>query len=266
MNLRVEVAGKTDVGRVRANNEDSLGYDRRHGIFVVCDGMGGAAAGEVASKIGVDSVVAFYGTSVGSTTPRQVGPALEHLTPRANLLASAIRIANQKIFEASQRNPSQAGMGSTIVAVAVESNFYSIGHVGDSRIYLIRNGAIQQLTADHSLVMEQVRRGIISLEDAKRVDYQNIVVRALGAESTVEPDVDDMMAMENDILLLCSDGLTQHVEDRKLLEIITSESGLERAVNKLIETAKSGGGTDNITAILLRFNKAGFWDSLLHKA
>jgi serine/threonine protein phosphatase PrpC len=255
MSLRVEVAGKSDVGCVRANNEDNFGYDSRYGIYVVCDGMGGAAAGEVASKMAVDTVLAYYRDSAKHGSFRPVGNQLPDGSPRANALASAIQLANESIFSASQARPSQAGMGATIVAVTVEDGFFSIGHVGDSRIYLIRGGAIQQLTNDHSLVMEQVRRGLITLEDAQRVDYQNVVIKALGAEAKVEPDLDDMSAMEGDVLLLCSDGLNRHVTDQQILDTITKNTDLDASVDALIEACKKDGGTDNITAVLLRFEQ-----------
>src|SRR4051794_32558186 len=163
MGFTVEVAGKSDVGCVRTNNEDNFGYDARYGIFVVCDGMGGQAAGEVASKMAVDTMLTYYRTSVRSGHFPKVGEQVDGITDRANHLGSAIQLANQAVHDAASAHAAQAGMGSTVVAVSTETkgSFFSIGHVGDSRIYLVRNGDIQQLTNDHSLVMEQVRRGLI---------------------------------------------------------------------------------------------------------
>jgi len=161
MTLAVEVAGKTDVGCVRSNNEDNFGYDSRCGIFVVCDGMGGQAAGEVASKIAVDVLLGYFRERGKSGEYRQVGESLEGLSPDAKALASAIQLANQTIYETGLKQESRSGMGSTIVAALIRGNALSIGNVGDSRIYLIRQDSIQQLTQDHSLVMEQVRRGYI---------------------------------------------------------------------------------------------------------
>ena len=254
MSLRVDVAGKSDVGCVRNNNEDNFGYDTRYGIFVVCDGMGGAAAGEVASKMAVDTILECYRNPGKNWTPASPDPARQ-ASIRSETLGRAIKLANQSIFSASRQRPSQAGMGSTIVAVSVEDGFFSIGHVGDSRIYLIRSGAIQQLTNDHSLVMEQVRRGLITLEDAQRVDYQNIVIKALGAEAEVEPDLDDMLATEGDVLLLCSDGLNRHLSDERILEIVSNNAELNAAVDALVDACKSDGGTDNVTVLLLRFEQ-----------
>lgn len=265
MSLAVEVAGKTDIGCVRANNEDNLGYDSRYGVYVVCDGMGGAAAGEVASKMGVDTVLLYFRQAARNGKFPTVGTVAPDASPRANTLGSAIHLANEAIFAASQEHAAQAGMGSTIVAVRTEGNFYSIGHVGDSRIYLIRQGTIQQLTNDHSLVMEQVRRGLITMEQARTVDYQNIVIRALGAEGSVQPDLDDMMAMDGDTLLLCSDGLTRHVDDDAILEIVSGTLNLQLACDRLVQTARDGGGADNITAMLLRFTEKPWWKVWLNK-
>jgi protein phosphatase len=252
MSLSVEVAGKTDVGCVRQNNEDNFGYDARHGIFVVCDGMGGMAAGEVASKMAVDTVLTYFREAARNKHYPVVGKNYDGVSERANALASAIQLANEAVRETAKAHPAQAGMGSTMVAVLVRGAFFSVGHVGDSRIYLVRSGDIQQLTNDHSLVMEQVRRGLITLAEARESDMQNIIIRALGSDDTVEPDLDDMMAMPDDVLLLCSDGLTRHVPDDKLFELISNAPSLEAACEQLIQAAKDGGGSDNITCVLVR--------------
>jgi protein phosphatase len=253
MSLTVQVAGKSDLGCVRTNNEDNFGYDTRYGLFVVCDGMGGQAAGEVASKMGVDTILEYFRKAGGETGKYPVeGQPLEGVSERANALASSIRRANRSIFEAASKNAGHAGMGSTVVAAMVKGNFLSIAHVGDSRIYLIRKDSIQQLTNDHSLVMEQVRRGLITQEEAEKSNMQNIIIRALGSEETVEADVDDMVAQPGDILLLASDGLTKYVKDPALLKIIRSAPTLEQACDRLIQAAKDAGGDDNITCVLVR--------------
>src|SRR5258708_7325614 len=147
MSLALQVAGKSDVGCVRTNNEDNFGYDSRYGIYVVCDGMGGQAAGEVASKMAVDSVLTYYRTSVRSNHFPKVGEQVDGITDRANHLGSSIQLANQAVHDAAAAHAAQAGMGSTVVAISTEDkgSFFSIGNVGDSRIYLVRNGEIQQL-------------------------------------------------------------------------------------------------------------------------
>lgn len=252
MKLAVQVAGKSDVGCVRTNNEDNFGYDTRVGVFVVCDGMGGQAAGEVASKIGVDTVLRYFRAAAADGRYLQVGAKIEGVTPGANALASAIQLANQTIYETAGSNSGQAGMGSTIVGVLMRESFVSIAHVGDSRVYLIRKGQIQQLTNDHSLVMEQVRRGLITREEAEQSEMQNIIIRALGSEETVEPDVDELVGLPGDVLLLASDGLTKYVKDPQLLEIVQRAPSLEKACDALIDAAKQAGGDDNITCVLLR--------------
>jgi len=272
MVLAVEVAGKTDIGCVRANNEDNFGYDSRYGIFVVCDGMGGQAAGEVASKMGVDVLLEYFrqeaqssesavdgqpaaapGTSVpvaGGEPPTQA--LSTSVSPGARSLAHAIDLANRKIHEAGQSQNGRSGMGSTIVAALVRGNSLAIGHVGDSRIYLLRHGQIEQLTEDHSLVMEQVRLGLITREQAEQSEMQHVILRALGSEESVEADTEDLLAVPGDVLLMTSDGLTRHVRDEEILKIVTASSSLEKACAALIQAAKDGGGDDNITCLLLK--------------
>lgn len=252
MKLTIHAAGKTDVGLVRKNNEDNFGYDTRSGIFVVCDGMGGQAAGELASKIAVDTVLGYFHQEESRSGSEVLGRGFAEVSERANALANAVQLANKAIREASARDAGSAGMGCTLVAVRVEGNLFSIAHVGDSRIYLVRQGAIQQLTTDHSLVMEQVRRGLITLEEAEHCEMQNVIVRALGSEDSVEPDLADLTLEENDTLLLCSDGLSRYVKDSAMLGVIGRVENLEEACDGLIEAAKSGGSDDNISCLLIR--------------
>jgi serine/threonine protein phosphatase PrpC len=265
MSLTVEVAAKTDVGCVRTNNEDNLGYDSRYGIYVVCDGMGGQAAGEVASKMGVDTVLTYFREAAKTHKYPQVGEQVEGVSDRANRLGSSIRLANEAIYQAAVKHVAHSGMGATIVSVLVDSDFFSVGHAGDSRIYLVRAGTLQQITRDHSLVMEQVRRGLITLEEANASEMQNIIIRALGPEEKVVPDLDDMMAMPGDILLLCSDGLTRHVPDDSLLEIIQGTVTLQLMADRLIEAAREGGGSDNITCLVIRFVALSWWKRILRR-
>ena len=263
MSLTVEVAALSDVGCVRKNNEDNLGYDSRHGIYIVCDGMGGQAAGEVASKMAVDTVLNYFREASRTGIYPQIGDVVESVTPRANRLGSAIRLANEAIHEAAMQHAAHSGMGSTIVSVLVDHGFFSVAHAGDSRIYLIRRGEIQQITRDHSLVMEQVRRGLITLEEANSSEMQNIIIRALGPEEKVVPDLDDMMAQPGDLLLLCSDGLTRHVADDALLEIAQGTVTLGLMAQRMIDAAKEGGGSDNITCLVMRFVDLPWWKRIL---
>jgi serine/threonine protein phosphatase PrpC len=252
MALTLQVAGKTDIGLVRSNNEDNFGYDTRHGIFLVCDGMGGQAAGERASKIAVDTVLDHFRRDRNDAATQVVGRTFDGVSERANELGRAIQLANQAIHEEATLNAAQTGMGSTIVAVVVADNLFSIANVGDSRIYLLRDGKIQQLTDDHSLVMEQVRRGLMTLEEAENSKNQNVIVRSLGVEDSVEPDLQDHEFAAGDVLLLCSDGLSRFVQNDSIVEIVSRADSLEKVCDELIEAAKSAGSDDNITCMLLR--------------
>jgi len=265
MSLTLQVAGVSDIGCVRQNNEDNFGYDGRYGIYLVCDGMGGAAAGEVASKMAVDTVLTYFREASNLSHYPPVGEPVDGVSERANALGYAIRLANEAVFQSAAEHATQSGMGSTIVAALVHKSFVSIGHVGDSRIYLVRNGTMQQLTQDHSLVMEQVRRGFITLEQARTSDVQNVILRALGAEESVNVDLDEFIAMPGDVLLLCSDGLTRHVEDPQILELISAATDVRSAANALIEAARAGGGSDNITALLLRFEAQPWYKSIFRR-
>lgn len=254
MKLAIGAAARTDVGLVRTNNEDNFGYDVRHGIFVVCDGMGGQAAGELASKIAVETLLNHFSRDLHNSNAQVFGRSFSDVSERANGLANAIQLANEAIHDAAQRSAELTGMGSTIVAVCVDGNGqrYSVGNVGDSRAYLIRNETVQQLTSDHSLVMEQVRRGLITLEEAEHSKLQNVIVRALGTEESVEPDLQDREFAAGDVLLLCSDGLSRYVKESDLLAVVSRTTSLEKACEELIESAKAGNSDDNITCLLLR--------------
>jgi serine/threonine protein phosphatase PrpC len=284
MTLAVEVAGKTDVGCVRANNEDNFGYDSRYGIFVVCDGMGGQAAGEVASKMGVDILLEYFrayarpeaaagnsqpAANPGTTQKRAAEQETTQLPVATSIdaasLATAIRLANRKIYEAGRHESDRSGMGSTIVAALVRGNSLAIAHVGDSRIYLIRHGEIQQLTQDHSLVAEQVRLGYITREQAEKSELQNVILRALGSEEEVQADIEDLLAVSGDLLLMTSDGLTRHVPDQEIYNIVTSSPTLERACAALIQAAKDRGGDDNITCLLLKMVERPWYKNIFNK-
>ncbi|HLJ28539.1 MAG TPA: Stp1/IreP family PP2C-type Ser/Thr phosphatase [Candidatus Angelobacter sp.] len=264
MPLAVEVAGKTDVGCVRANNEDNFGYDLRHGIFVVCDGMGGQAAGEVASKLGVDILLAYFREGITTGEDNQI-PAPPTVSGDGRALAGAVHLANRTIYETGQQQASKAGMGSTVVAALVKGNALCIANVGDSRIYLIRQGVIQQLTQDHSLVMEQVRRGYITREQAEHSEIQNIILKALGSEESVDPDVEDLVVVLDDILVMCSDGLTKYVRDEEILQLVAASSSLEQACDTLIQAAKDRGGDDNITCLLLKIVERPWYKDIFHR-
>lgn len=260
MSLVIQAAGSTDIGLVRKNNEDNFGYDLRHGIFVVCDGMGGQQAGELASKIAVDTVLEYFRHTRDQAPVG--GTRFEGVSSRAVSLATSIQLANQAIHESGAKDLHHAGMGSTIVAVAIEGSLFSIANVGDSRIYLIRKNVVVQLTSDHSLVMEQVRRGLMTLEEAEQSKMQNVIVRALGTDDSVEPDLADHEFNSDDVLLLCSDGMSRYVKEDKIAEAVNQES-LDQACTDLIEAAKSGHSDDNITCLLVRANHPSWKDRFL---
>jgi protein phosphatase len=252
MKTVIEAAGKTDVGLVRSNNEDSLGYDLGLGIFVVCDGMGGQAAGEKASRIAVSTVLDYFQNLDNRTEAKVISRRIRGVSREANELAAAVRLANQAIREASSRNPQWFGMGCTIVAVLCRGKQFSVAHVGDSRVYLSRGSEIHQLTSDHSLVMEQVRRGLMTEDEAEHSKMQNVIVRALGTEDSVEPDLQDHELMSGDTLLLCSDGLSRYVKSNDLCEVLGAGKQLDNTCDRLIELAKEGCSDDNITCLLIR--------------
>jgi serine/threonine protein phosphatase PrpC len=265
MALMAEVAGRSDVGCVRSNNEDNFGYDMRHGIYIVCDGMGGQAAGEVASKMAVDTMLTYFRDSAAQGHFANAGEPVKGASELSQAVSSAIHLANSAVFESSSNNAARSGMGATTVVAHVgKDGAVAIGHVGDSRIYLVRDGVIRQLTQDHSLVMEQVRRGLITLEEAKHSEVANIIIRALGAEADVQPDLNDLVAQPHDVLLLCSDGLTRELEDHQLQDIINvnATQPLQVACDALVDAARLGGGNDNITALLLRFNSKPWYSAL----
>jgi protein phosphatase len=264
MTLAVEVAGKTDVGCVRANNEDNFGYDARYGIFVVCDGMGGQAAGEVASKMAVDEMLGYFRQNAEHATAPNGNSAAQPIQ-HSSAMVEAIHRANQAIYQAAQQENGRTGMGTTIVAVLLHGNALTIANVGDSRIYLVRHSEIQQLTQDHSLVMEQVRLGYLTREQAETSELQNVILRALGSEEQVQPDVEDMPAINHDILLMTSDGLTRHVKDQEILKIVSEAASLDEACATLVQTAKDRGGEDNITCMLLKIVERPWYRQVFNK-
>ena len=262
MTFTLEVTGKTDVGCVRVTNEDNFGYDSERGIFVVCDGMGGHAAGEVASRIAVDSLLEYF-RQCPLWEKQDAHVSAETMSKRALALVEAIQLANIAIHDVSRRDEAYAGMGSTIVCVLAKKNLFSVGHVGDSRAYLIREGAIEQLTQDHSLVVQQMRMGLISTDEAERSKLQNVITKALGAEPEVEPDFDERIALPDDVLVLASDGLTRSLSEQQILATVGATANLTHACDNLIQMAKDAGGKDNITCLLIRFVELRWYESLL---
>ncbi len=252
--MQIAVGAKTDRGMVRENNEDAFAVDESRQLFVLCDGMGGQAAGEVASQMGVDLVVRHLREAASNPALEMVGEYKPEFSQQTNRLASGIRLSNREIHVAAGRQLTTSGMGSTVVAAQLTGNVLSISHVGDSRIYLLRSGELQQLTQDHSLVMEQVRQGLLSLEEAQQSELANVIIRALGAEPEVEADMDELWVNEGDQILLCSDGLTRMVSEPSIAQILADTETAQQASDRLVEIANDNGGEDNITVIVVRLN------------
>jgi protein phosphatase len=228
--------------------------------------MGGGNAGEVASRMAIETIVAHVRSL--RQAPEKTVPDDPNLTRATNILTQAIRKANAAVFRASWEEPKCAGMGTTVAAVCLSGHSLSIAHVGDSRIYLLRSGGIQPLTVDHSWVAEQVAQGYMTEEEAERSPRRNIVTRALGVESTVEIDVAEMPVFDGDLLLLCSDGLTRGVCDRDILGVLTQDGDLGAKTDRLIALANEAGGDDNITVMLVTVEReaaAGLWQRLAQR-
>jgi PPM family protein phosphatase len=233
----VEQAGRTDVGRQRSANEDSLVVSPP--LFAVADGMGGAKAGEVASAVAVEAVEG----------------ATESAEPPEAQLASIVRDANRRIYELAVADESRRGMGTTLTLAKVHGDEVSLAHVGDSRAYRLRGGELEQLTRDHSLVAELERSGQITPEAAEHHPQRSIITRALGPEPDVEVDTYTLAGREDDLFLICSDGLTSMISDDEVGSILRSAGSLDEAAEELVRAANQSGGKDNITVILFRLGE-----------
>jgi len=233
-------AAVTDRGRKRPSNEDAFGYSVEDGVYVVCDGMGGAAAGEIASSLAVDEVLRLLeGRNPGNGTLPDVA-------------REAICAANEVIYTRAQRNQRLSGMGTTLVSLVVEERRVWVLNIGDSRCYRLRAGKLEQQTLDHSLVEEQVRMGRMSRSEAIRSPLRNVITRALGTQNRVTPDCFELQAEAGDLFLLCSDGLTRELADAVIEKILVVDQPLEDRCARLVEAANKAGGHDNITCILVQ--------------
>ena len=251
---RVQYAARTDVGMRRNHNEDCFGILEAEQLVLVADGMGGHAAGEVASGIATIEVGKFYGRNYDvkeTKWPFEPNPELSNLE---NRLVCAFKVANRRIFETAHADGGRRGMGTTLVATAIHDGKICIAHVGDSRAYRIQNGEIVRMTRDHSL-LEQFKEinPEMTREEEHNFPHKNVITRALGLADDVEVDVKLVDIKSGDMYLLCSDGLSGHVEDEEMLDIITKCNGdIRGAVAKLVDRANEEGGNDNITVVLLR--------------
>ncbi|HEY2471096.1 MAG TPA: Stp1/IreP family PP2C-type Ser/Thr phosphatase [Terracidiphilus sp.] len=239
--VRYTAAAVSDRGRKRPSNEDAYGFSVEAGVYVVCDGMGGAAAGEIASTVAVDEILRLL-------TQRE----RENETSLSDAAQKAVSVANEAIFSRAQRNHRLNGMGTTLVVLAAQAQHVWVLNIGDSRCYRQRRGCLEQLTRDHSLVEEQVRLGRMTPREALHSPLKNVITRALGTQSQVTPDVFEMEAEAGDLFLLCSDGLTRELSDRVIESVLSRDLPLEDLSAQLVEDAKKAGGHDNITCLLVR--------------
>ena len=245
--IRLKSQGKTDIGRVRSVNQDSYAIDDSNRLFIVADGMGGHAGGEIASKLCIECIRSYAENARQTFHDKQ-----DRTHPDGKItetLSSSINFASMKIYERALEEPSLKGMGTTATVLALVDNYAYCAHVGDSRLYLFRCGFIYQLTSDHSLVNEQIQAGLISKEEAKFHQLRNVITRSVGFQEVEDVDTYSLPVEPGDVFLICSDGLTGKIEDAAISQLI-AEKRVD-AIDDLIQIANERGGEDNITAVLV---------------
>lgn len=248
----IEAFGLTDVGRKRKHNEDAFALDLNDGIFIVADGMGGHAAGEVAARITVETIGEFIAATrqkEEATWPFKYNHSLRF---NSNRLAIAIEKANERVMAAVAAQPWLKGMGTTVVTGLLNEKVLSLAHVGDSRAYMFRDGKLQRLTDDHSWVHEQVVAGILTEEEAKSHPLKNVVTRALGGGPSVSPDLQEISFSARDRFLFCSDGLTTMLSDEEIEQMMADNEDPQQLCRALVDMANEKGGVDNITVVVAR--------------
>jgi PPM family protein phosphatase len=239
MNNTITCFGATDTGLKRTNNEDTFAVRPDLGLCIVSDGMGGAAAGELASRIFAETTLEVFSNAFGGSEKET-----------ADRVQRSFVLANERILKHVHENPEHKGMGCTAEVVAFFSGSFVLGHMGDSRTYRLRNGVLKQLSNDHSLVQEQLDQGVITEAEAKSHPMRNIILRAVGVKESVTLDLSRGKTLKDDLFMLCSDGLTDMVDDERISEVLHSPDTLQRRTATLIELAKAAGGRDNITVVL----------------
>ena len=250
--MEIKAHGLTHVGKQRQHNEDAFLVADEAKLYLVADGMGGHAAGEIASRIAVDSISEFilHSKTDDGTWPHAYD---EHFRRSTNRLMTAVRLANTRVLEAMRKDARLRGMGTTVVACLVDNDLISVAHVGDSRAYLIRDKQLSRITNDHSWVFEQVQAGMLTEAEAEKHPLRNVITRALGGALQVTPDASEIEAQPGDVYLLCSDGLTGMVSEEEILRLVSENNGdLKKACHQLIDTANEHGGLDNVTAVLVK--------------
>ena len=247
MSASIEMAAVTHCGVLRARNEDCVAAHPLARLAVLADGMGGHNAGEVASRMAVDLI--SEGIAVATRGPHR---RLDANSAEA-LITEHIAHANTRIYESSRRRGEYAGMGTTVVVALWHDAFVSVGHVGDSRLYRLRAGALQQLTRDHSLAQQHIDQGTLAREDARTAPIRNILTRAVGSDSQVSADLSTYGTCADDVYLLCSDGLTEMLTDERIVQVLAGlDAGLDPVADELVQRANERGGVDNISVILVR--------------
>jgi len=253
--VKASFVAQTDVGLKRKENEDSYLVDEANSLFIVADGMGGHAAGDLASRVSVESICDYFrrhsGEPGAQAYPHGTNP---DLSEAGNKITNAVCLANSKIKRIANQSAQLSGMGTTVVCAQLDGRTVTIGNVGDSRAYLFRQSGYRQITEDHSWVNEQLQKKLITAEDARVHPWRNVITRALGSQYSVEIDIFEERVRPGDYILLCTDGLSSMIDDITMFEVITdTETGQEQQCDRLIDEAKKSGGTDNITLILIRF-------------
>lgn len=260
--MKITAAGLTDPGQVRKNNEDNYWLDDQIGLMVVADGMGGHAAGEVASQMAVDVVKEQVGNGLKTGKIPAMGERPIHLSDRAQLLATTVQMANEIIYSSAQDRVEKRGMGTTLVAVLADKKSFAVANVGDSRLYLFRAGKLSQVTRDHSLVQEQVSKGLMTAEQAEQSDLKNVLTRALGVGPEVDVDVDEHPLLPGDLLLLCTDGLCKMMEDGVIESELQKMTTPADMCVRLVKLANDRGGKDNVTVIVAQAERSGLWEQM----
>lgn len=251
----LEIVERTDTGRKRDHNEDCVGSDAVHGIAALADGMGGHNAGEVASGLAIEGVLRDLPERLEVLV--ETGDADQAYSPESLVAGTVLEDSNRAIHDAASNQPQYQGMGTTVIVVVFYDDRLTIAHVGDSRVYRLRNGGLEQLTRDHTLLQELVDRGFYTYEEARQSLNRNIVTRALGVEPEVKVDLQEDVALPGDIYLLCSDGLNDMLDDETIrLTLAEFGANLDAAADRLVEQANEEGGADNISVVLVRVLKS----------
>ncbi len=248
--MKFEIAGRTDVGKKRTNNEDQFVIDPEIGFFIVADGMGGHNHGEIASRMAVDVTHDAVKKFFHGQQKAILGKIDPKVSEQANQLGSAVRLANTFIYESAKTNLQHQGMGTTIDSVAILKDKFAVAHVGDSRIYRCRAGKLEQITQDHSVVADQVKQGLLSKEDAEKSPMKNVLTRALGVDEKTDVDVIESDVKPGDYLIGCTDGLNKMVSDEDILKTVLQMKTPKMISDHLVDLANAAGGVDNVTVVV----------------